>query len=242
MESIQANALQQEPPKTSTALSAPMTDIWTKLPQEMKDKIIVQAAITPLKVHLYTTGPYQHDLQAIHIEAWQTVKNALSVTQSSRKAALKILHESGSIEDVDITLDEHDCYRFGAWTRHRPSNALLSHFNLLWRWMPFYTPNVSNYPDVMAHWKERDPVHENARIKFYVPFPHPGQARAVARIEIHASSNPVTAWGDGEVKAMVFEWVLFVSTTSWAFSDNHGTLPFPMEGTELRALICWVEA
>ncbi|KJX98729.1 hypothetical protein TI39_contig395g00010 [Zymoseptoria brevis] len=190
---------------------------------------------------IHTTGPNQHHLQAIDIDAWQTVKNALSVTQSSRKAALNILHESGSVEDVDISTGEHDCYTSGAGPCFRPSNTLLSHFSLLWRWMPFYTPNACNYPDVMAHWKERDPMYENARVKFCVPFLHPGQARAMARIEVHASVNPITAWEDEEVKAMVFEWVSFKSTTSRAFYDYHGTLSFLMEVAELRALLCWIE-
>ncbi|SMR55698.1 unnamed protein product [Zymoseptoria tritici ST99CH_1E4] len=243
MVATKSTFLRQTLPKmTSTPLNTPMTDIWTTLPPEIESMIITEAALVPLQAHFYLRYG-QRCVRAIDSQQWNAFKTALSISKSTRKAALKAVHESGSIEDVVIASSDHTPYR------RQPSNALLSHFTLLCRSMPFRLEYIDRASRSFFFPTTLDQRYPDAKIRLYIPFPHAGSAQRLVRVDIESHNDVLRHLQDQEMQRRVAHWAKRASYGSWAFCvlqpgggpKRDPSVSFPGEIAELRSMFRWVK-
>ncbi|SMR55682.1 unnamed protein product [Zymoseptoria tritici ST99CH_1E4] len=165
-----------------------MSTVWKGLLPELVSMIIVINALTPLRLHGKTYRGRQNEdydhMRALEPEKWQQVRNALAVSLSTRRDAIRALNRYGSIEN------ERWKYFPPPYSSSPPSNSepswwLLRHF----RWLHVNLHNTGM-------------LSERASVRLMVRFPHPGVLRRVEHV-LMPTPAPEKPYGDAELEAFM---------------------------------------
>ncbi|KJX98728.1 hypothetical protein TI39_contig395g00016 [Zymoseptoria brevis] len=193
-----------------------MRPIWRSLPHDIATMIILENVLTPLKIHGYTSFGRERT-QEVSSKNWQTVRNALAISRSTRKAGIHALNTAGAVEHVYPNDPRYVTYTLGGRPFHQPSDQLLQHF----RWL-------------FTAFRSHD---------FFVRMPVPGTLRRVERLEFRGGQMPLERLSDADLEDCMSVWCQLTATRAWMFEAVGGWNLCAASGRaeDIRKLVVWIK-
>jgi hypothetical protein len=202
--------------------------------------VITQLALKRVTIHIFLYKQNSERIFTPHPEEWTTFKSAISVSSSSRKAALKAVRTHTVLEHVAVPRDDLR-RKFDPHLRLSP--MLLSYFSTLAIEVPFFPDWVTCPATIRVYHPEYDFDKMGfGKVKLHMAMPlAPIGQRVWSKIEIIMSCEAEQEWSDNTVEALVNHWTLMASRETRAFQTTAGrfTIPLRVAGgvQAMRALI-----